>query len=120
MIDCSRGNSTRNHKNQPKVLASICDQIKKGIKICGVMIESNLFEGRQDLPSKDALKAEGLIKSMDTDVLDRASSESPVIKAGLLRYGVSITDSCVDWTTAVEMMEAVAKAVKEKRSSKKR
>merc|ERR1719223_2547421 len=57
MIDCSHGNSMKNHRNQPKVLQDICSQIKSGARICGVMIESNLFEGRLDLWCDDRLLA---------------------------------------------------------------
>ncbi|CAE8690217.1 unnamed protein product, partial [Polarella glacialis] len=115
MVDCSHGNSMKNHRNQPKVIASIVEQIKAGSKVCGVMIKSNLFEGRQDLPSQDALREAGIVDSRPTDALDRSSVESPVMKAGLLRYGVSVTDACVDWTTTVSMLEPLAEAVRERR-----
>lgn len=47
MIDCSHGNSLKNHKNQPKVAAELADQISKGEQgIMGVMIESNINEGK--------------------------------------------------------------------------
>jgi 3-deoxy-7-phosphoheptulonate synthase len=46
MVDCSHGNSLKNHKNQPKVAAELADQISKGeTAIMGVMIESNINEG---------------------------------------------------------------------------
>jgi 3-deoxy-7-phosphoheptulonate synthase len=46
MVDCSHGNSEKNHKNQPKVALAIADQIRKGETcIMGVMIESNIHEG---------------------------------------------------------------------------
>ena len=70
MIDCSHGmspinsarrrsgvcgytgNSQKNHKNQPKVLADVCEQLRKGdMSITGVMVESFLNEGRQDIPA---------------------------------------------------------------------
>jgi 3-deoxy-7-phosphoheptulonate synthase len=69
MIDCSRtsptktdpaipshhldtdGNSLKNHNNQPKVIDSICEQLIAGDRsITGVMIESNINAGRQDVP----------------------------------------------------------------------
>mmetsp|Transcript_24224 Transcript_24224/g.53774 ORF Transcript_24224/g.53774 Transcript_24224/m.53774 type:complete len:421 (-) Transcript_24224:91-1353(-) len=118
MIDCSHGNSSKNHRNQPKVLAAVAEQVRTGTNVCGVMMESNLFEGRQDLPSAEALKAAGLDGSRPEDVLSRGEVESPMIKAGLLRYGVSVTDACVDWTTTVEMLETLAKAVRERRQKK--
>ena len=73
------GNSQKNHKNQPKVLDDICTQLRSGDKnITGVMIESHINEGRQDVP------AEG-----PTD----------------LKYGVSITDACIDWETTVTILD---------------
>jgi 3-deoxy-7-phosphoheptulonate synthase len=47
MVDCSHGNSLKNHKNQPKVAAELAEQISKGeTAIMGVMIESNINEGK--------------------------------------------------------------------------
>lgn len=47
MVDCSHGNSLKNHKNQPKVAAVLAEQISKGESaIMGVMIESNINDGR--------------------------------------------------------------------------
>jgi 3-deoxy-7-phosphoheptulonate synthase len=46
MVDCSHGNSLKNHKNQPKVAATVAEQIAQGeTAIMGVMIESNIHEG---------------------------------------------------------------------------
>jgi len=46
MVDCSHGNSLKNHKNQPKVAATLAEQIEKGEDaVMGVMIESNINEG---------------------------------------------------------------------------
>jgi 3-deoxy-7-phosphoheptulonate synthase len=79
MVDCSHGNSQKNHNNQPKVVSDICDQLAAGERsITGVMIESNINAGRQDVPS-----------------------EGP----GALKYGVSITDACVDWETTIHMLD---------------
>ncbi|KAF8466378.1 hypothetical protein BDZ91DRAFT_794246 [Kalaharituber pfeilii] len=90
MVDCSHGNSLKNHKNQPLVSANIASQLRAGeTGIVGVMIESNLCEGRQDVP--------------------------PEGKAGL-RKGVSITDACVDWDTTVSMLEELAAAVRDRRA----
>ncbi|KAH9976768.1 3-deoxy-7-phosphoheptulonate synthase [Lactifluus volemus] len=90
MIDCSHGNSQKNHKNQPKVLDDICVQLRSGDRnLTGVMIESNVNEGKQDVPP-----------------------EGP---AGL-KYGVSITDACVDWQTTVGMLDRLNNAVLERRS----
>ncbi|KAF8451267.1 hypothetical protein BGX38DRAFT_1249983 [Terfezia claveryi] len=90
MVDCSHGNSLKNHRNQPKVCNNIESQIRAGeTAIIGVMIESNLAEGRQDVP------AEG--------------------KSGLKR-GVSITDACVDWDSTVVMLDGLAAAVRDRRA----
>jgi 3-deoxy-7-phosphoheptulonate synthase len=46
MVDCSHGNSEKNHKNQPKVAAILAEQLAAGEDaIMGVMIESNINEG---------------------------------------------------------------------------
>lgn len=46
MVDCSHGNSLKNHKNQPLVAATLAEQIEKGEEgVMGVMIESNIGEG---------------------------------------------------------------------------
>jgi 3-deoxy-7-phosphoheptulonate synthase len=91
MIDCSHGNSQKNHNNQPKVLDDICAQLRSGDRsITGVMIESNINEGKQDVPH-----------------------EGP---SGL-KYGVSITDACVDWQTTVGMLDRLNIAVQERRSA---
>lgn len=124
IFDCSHGNSMKDHKNQPKVLQNICDQIKSGTRICGVMIESNLFEGRQDLPSPEAVQkalgggASGAANQREDVYLPPHGGESQIITAGLLRHGVSITDACVDWNTTVEMLEMLAKTVRDKRGAK--
>jgi 3-deoxy-7-phosphoheptulonate synthase len=45
------GNSLKNHNNQPKVIDSVCEQLIAGDRsITGVMIESNVNAGRQDVP----------------------------------------------------------------------
>lgn len=73
------GNSSKNHNNQPVVLEDICQQLRDGqSSIIGVMIESHINAGRQDVP------AEG---------------------ASGLKYGVSITDACVDWETTIPMLD---------------
>ncbi|KAI9610317.1 hypothetical protein KEM48_002537 [Puccinia striiformis f. sp. tritici PST-130] len=56
MIDCSHGNSLKDHRNQPKVVSEICKQLEAGDRsIVGVMIESHINEGRQTFPQKDLL-----------------------------------------------------------------
>lgn len=81
MIDCSHGNSSKNHLNQIPVLEAIAEQIQSGNKsIIGVMLESNLVEGNQPIP-------------------DDLSE---------IRYGVSITDACISWETTETTLRAFA------------
>lgn len=89
MVDCSHGNSLKNHKNQPKVSHDLAEQIKNGeTAIMGVMIESNINEGSQKVPKEG--------------------------KAGL-QYGVSITDACINWEDTENVLEELAGAVKARR-----
>lgn len=84
MIDMSHANSSKMHRNQLKVCDDICAQIREGEpRIMGVMIESNLVEGRQDI------------------------GKGP---AGLT-YGQSITDACIGWDDTERCLEALATAV---------
>jgi 3-deoxy-7-phosphoheptulonate synthase len=89
MIDCSHDNSRKNHINQPIVAQSIADQIAAGNNaITGVMIESFLVEGRQDLPTDGAR---------------------------YLQYGKSITDACLSWSQTVPVLQSLAQAVRRRR-----
>jgi 3-deoxy-7-phosphoheptulonate synthase len=77
MVDCSHANSNKDHTRQGEILDNIIDQlIDKPGSITGVMIESNLNAGNQSIPED----------------------------LSQLKYGVSITDKCVDWETTVEML----------------
>ncbi|BFZ57853.1 3-deoxy-7-phosphoheptulonate synthase [Savitreella phatthalungensis] len=92
MVDCSHGNSSKNHNNQPIVNKDVADQVAAGNRqIVGVMIESHIHAGAQKV--------------------------GPDGKNGL-KYGVSITDACVDWETTVEMLSDLAEAVKTRRGGK--
>ena len=85
MVDCSHGNSSKNHRNQPKVADSIAQQLIDGEEaITGVMLESHLSEGRQDVPpeGKDGLK-----------------------------YGVSITDACIGWEDTKTVLATLADVI---------
>ena len=94
MVDCSHGNSQKNHKNQPKVAAAVADQIAAGKEcIVGVMIESHLCEGNQKL-------------------------EPGLTEVSTLKRGVSVTDACIDFDTTVSVLERLAAAVRERRSKK--
>jgi 3-deoxy-7-phosphoheptulonate synthase len=86
MIDCSHGNSAKNHERQPLVMQGVLDQIAAGNRsISGVMIESNLEAGSQNIP---------------TDL-------------SKLKYGVSITDKCIDWKTTEHLLRDAHKQLKE-------
>ncbi|KAL4893381.1 hypothetical protein BDV59DRAFT_30272 [Aspergillus ambiguus] len=92
MVDCSHGNSNKNHRNQPLVAKDIAEQMRTGQDaIIGVMIESNINEGNQKVPA-----------------------EGP---SGLKR-GVSITDACIDWETTANVLEDLADAVRARRAAK--
>lgn len=91
MIDCSHGNSNKDHNNQQLVMDAVAEQIRAGNKsIIGVMIESNLEEGNQPIPD---------------DLAD-------------LKYGVSITDACIDWTTTETMLREFAASISESLKSR--
>jgi 3-deoxy-7-phosphoheptulonate synthase len=92
MVDCSHGNSKKDHRNQPLVAEEVADQLREGEDaIIGVMIESNINEGNQKVPP-----------------------EGP---SGLLK-GVSITDACINWETTVTVLENLADAVRTRRTVK--
>ncbi|MBV5339321.1 MAG: 3-deoxy-7-phosphoheptulonate synthase [Deltaproteobacteria bacterium] len=77
MVDCSHGNSSKDYKKQPEVLECVVDQLLAGnSSISGVMIESNLEAGNQKIP----------------------------VDIGQLKYGVSITDACIDWGTTEKIL----------------
>jgi 3-deoxy-7-phosphoheptulonate synthase len=87
MIDASHANSSKKPENQPLVLADIGAQVAAGDhRIIGVMIESNLVAGRQDL-----------------------------VPGAPLTYGQSITDGCIGWDTTVTALEHLADAVAARR-----
>ncbi|KAI1951935.1 3-deoxy-7-phosphoheptulonate synthase [Ophidiomyces ophidiicola] len=89
MVDCSHGNSKKNHLNQPIVAKCVADQLRNGEDaIIGVMIESNMYEGNQKVPP-----------------------EGP---SGLAK-GVSITDACINWEMTVDVLEDLAEAVRARR-----
>jgi 3-deoxy-7-phosphoheptulonate synthase len=83
VIDCSHANSYKNHKRQKEALHDIADQIRRGTTIIsGAMLESFLEEGRQSIGS-----------------------------AGQLKYGVSLTDSCLGWGETEDLIRHFAGAV---------
>src|SRR5476651_327480 len=87
MIDASHANSSKKHENQIPVCADIGRQIAGGDeRIIGVMVESNLVAGRQDL--KEGCE---------------------------LTYGQSVTDACIGWEDSLNVLEGLADAVKQRR-----
>jgi len=91
MVDASHANSGKNHENQPAVVADLCAQVATGrAPIMGVMIESNLVAGRQD-----------------------------IIPGRPLTYGQSVTDACIDWDTSVRLLDDLAAAVRAGRQAVK-
>jgi 3-deoxy-7-phosphoheptulonate synthase len=89
VVDASHGNSQKNHLRQIEVVRDLAAQIAGGEQgIRGVMVESNLLAGRQDLDQRNP---------------------------GDLRYGVSVTDACVDPETTATMLAELAGAVRARR-----
>lgn len=89
MVDCSHGNSKKIHTNQPLVAKDIGSQISAGNKdICGVMLESHVNGGNQKVIPNEELK-----------------------------YGVSITDACMDWDMTAAVLKELALAIRQKRES---
>lgn len=77
MIDCSHANSNKDFRRQSAVADSVIEQISAGNQsIIGIMLESNIFEGNQ-------------------------SSEQPRSE---MKYGVSVTDACIDWGTTDHLL----------------
>ncbi|KAI9472243.1 MAG: 3-deoxy-7-phosphoheptulonate synthase [Benjaminiella poitrasii] len=95
MVDCSHGNSSKDHKRQPLVAQSIVEQLAQpsvtGDNIIGVMIESNLVEGRQDIPIEGPHR---------------------------LNYGQSITDACINWEDTVQVLDCLCEGVRNRRSAR--
>ncbi|KAH9980220.1 hypothetical protein BGW80DRAFT_1434859 [Lactifluus volemus] len=92
-IDCSHGNSSKQHQRQIDVAEDIARQLESGDTgslIMGVMIESNLVEGRQDIP---------------------ASGKS------MLKYGQSVTDACISWESTVPVLDRLREGVRGRRNA---
>ncbi|CAE6439432.1 unnamed protein product [Rhizoctonia solani] len=93
MIDCSHGNSSKQHQKQVDVAGDIATQLESSDTasyIMGVMIESNLVEGRQNIPSTGP--------------------------AGL-KYGQSVTDACISWETTVPVLDRLREGVRARRAN---
>lgn len=80
MVDCSHANSNKDHRQQRNVVKSVSQQITAGNRsITGLMIESHLHEGNQNISNPDGLS-----------------------------YGVSITDACINWDETDSLLRQLA------------
>lgn len=87
MVDCSHANSMKDYRRQVDVCNNVVNQLSNGEnRIMGVMLESHLKEGRQD-----------------------------VIEGQPLTYGQSITDACISWESTEVCLRDLAAAVKKRR-----
>ncbi|GAB3518585.1 3-deoxy-7-phosphoheptulonate synthase [Photobacterium alginatilyticum] len=87
MVDCSHGNSQKQHKNQLVVAQSLCEQISQGKQaITAIMAESFLEEGRQDISDN-------------------------------MTYGQSVTDACLNWHDTEHLLVQFAEAVAARRDN---
>lgn len=88
MIDVSHANSSKQHRRQIDVAADVAGQIAAGdARITGIMIESHLFEGRQD-----------------------------IVPGRALQRGVSVTDACISFEQTVPVLQGLADAVRQRRA----
>ncbi len=88
MVDCSHANSAKQHRRQIAVAVDVAAQLAGGEhRIIGLMVESHLQEGRQDL-------------------MDGVP----------LQPGLSITDACIGWTDTVPLLQGLADAVRQRRA----
>ena len=91
VVDASHGNSQKNHLRQIEVVHDLAGQVAAGgSAIRGVMLESNLRAGRQDLDQRDP---------------------------GALEYGRSVTDACIDLHTTEALLAELAEAARARRTS---
>jgi 3-deoxy-7-phosphoheptulonate synthase len=87
MIDCSHANTNKQYQRQLTVADAVGAQIAQGDRrIIGVMVESHLREGRQDL-----------------------------VPGGTLVYGQSITDACLGWEDSVTLLDSLAERARQRR-----
>jgi len=87
MVDCSHANSNKDYRRQIDVCENVAEQLRNGeSRIMGVMIESHLNEGRQD-----------------------------VVSGQKLSYGQSVTDACIAWDSTETLLRDLATAVKQRR-----
>jgi 3-deoxy-7-phosphoheptulonate synthase len=90
MIDCSHANSRKQHKQQIEVAREVGAQVAHGDdRILGLMVESHLHEGKQEL-----------------------------VPGVPLEYGRSITDACLGWEDSATVLEGLARAARERRGAR--
>ena len=88
MIDVSHANSSKQHRRQIEVAADVARQISAGDhRITGLMVESHLQEGRQD-----------------------------IVPGQALQHGVSVTDACISMEQTVPLLQGLAAAVRARRA----
>ncbi len=86
MVDCSHANSNKNHELQTLVMENVGNQIAEGNKsIIGLMVESNIGAGSQNIPA---------------NLCD-------------LKYGISVTDACIDWVTTENAVRKMRDTIKQ-------
>jgi 3-deoxy-7-phosphoheptulonate synthase len=108
MIDASHGNSERDHRRQLDVTRDLASQVAEGQRgIVGVMLESFLVEGRQDLPTLPSSTANGALHAPDSPGRDR------------LTFGQSVTDACIGWDDTERLLVELAEAVRARRSGQR-
>jgi len=85
MVDCSHGNSSKQPELQPLVANDLVQQILEGNQsIIGLMLESHLNKGNQSIPED----------------------------LSQLKYGISVTDACIDWQTTEDLLKTMAQRLK--------
>ena len=114
IVDCSHGNSKKLHTNQPIVADDIAKRTAAGDhKVAGVMLESFLKPGRQDIPKSttttDGAKRQRLLS-------EPAQMGAPVLTQ--MAYGMSVTDACMDWEMTTPVLDQLAAAVRARRALK--
>jgi 3-deoxy-7-phosphoheptulonate synthase len=90
MVDTSHGNSDKDYRRQPVAAHDLAEQIAHGeTAIIGIMMESFLLDGRQEL-----------------------------VNPAALRYGQSITDACMGWEMTIPVLADLARAARARRATR--
>lgn len=110
-IDCSHGNSLKQHSRQPLVAEDIAQQLtdsETGDVIMGVMIESNLEEGRQDIPPSGR---EGLKRGVSV-----TDGEHSHLYLDLRGSSCLFVLACISWNTTVGVLDRLREGVRARRA----